>query len=30
MRFDVVTIEGSDPPAIRWIKDAFRPNDSSL
>lgn len=30
MRFDVIAIEGEDPPAIKWIKDAFRPNDSTL
>ena len=30
MRFDVVTLEGEDQPAIRWIRDAFRPDDSTL
>ena len=30
MRFDVVAVEGADPPAIKWIRDAFRPNDSTL
>jgi len=30
MRFDVVSIEGEDPPSIRWIRDAFRPDDSTL
>jgi putative endonuclease len=30
MRFDVVALEGADPPAINWIRDAFRPNDSTL
>jgi putative endonuclease len=30
MRFDVVAIEGVDNPTIRWIKDAFRPNNSTL
>lgn len=30
MRFDVVAVEGDDPPGIKWIKDAFRPNDSTL
>jgi len=30
MRFDVVAIEGEDLPTIEWIKDAFRPNDSTL
>lgn len=29
-RFDVVSVEGGDPPAIKWIKDAFRPNDATL
>lgn len=28
MRFDVVAIEDDKP--IRWIRDAFRPNDSTL
>jgi putative endonuclease len=28
MRFDVVAVEGSTTPAIRWIRDAFRPDDS--
>ena len=30
MRFDVVSIEGSTRPRIRWIRDAFRPDDSAL
>lgn len=30
MRFDVVAIEGDEFPTIRWIRDAFRPNDSTL
>lgn len=30
MRFDVVAMEGYDPPSIRWLRDAFRPNDSTL
>lgn len=30
MRFDVVAITGEDTPAIDWIRDAFRPNDSTL
>ena len=30
MRFDVVVLEGDDPPSINWIRDAFRPNDSTL
>jgi putative endonuclease len=29
-RFDVVAIEGSDEPRVDWIRDAFRPNDSTL
>ena len=28
MRFDVVAVE--EGPAIRWIRDAFRPDDSAL
>ena len=28
MRFDVVAIEGGSDPSIRWIRDAFRPDDS--
>lgn len=28
MRFDVVAIEGENPP--HWIRDAFRPDDSTL
>jgi putative endonuclease len=28
IRFDVVTIEGRTAPTIRWIRDAFRPDDS--
>jgi putative endonuclease len=30
MRFDVVAIEGGDSPSIDWIRDAFRPDDSTL
>lgn len=30
MRFDVVAIEGKNRPSVKWIKDAFRPNDSTL
>ena len=30
MRFDVVAIEGLENPAVHWIKDAFRPNNSTL
>ncbi len=30
MRFDVVSIAGTAPPQIRWICDAFRPDDSAL
>ena len=30
MRFDVIAVEGEDPPDIQWIRDAFRPNDSVL
>lgn len=30
MRFDVVAIDGVKNVTIDWIKDAFRPNDSSL
>jgi putative endonuclease len=30
MRFDVVAIEGFENPAVEWIKDAFRPNNSTL
>ena len=27
MRFDVVAIEGDNNDSIRWIRDAFRPDD---
>jgi len=30
MRFDVVAIEGVVDPAIHWVRDAFRPNNSTL
>lgn len=30
MRFDVVAIEGGSPPSILWLRDAFRPDDSTL
>ncbi len=30
MRFDVISIEGMTQPSIRWIRDAFRPDDSAL
>jgi putative endonuclease len=30
MRFDVVAVEGADASRIRWIRDAFRPDDSSF
>ncbi len=30
MRFDVVSIEGAVQARIRWIRDAFRPDDSAL
>jgi putative endonuclease len=30
MRFDVVAIEGAGAESIEWIKDAFRPNNSTL
>lgn len=30
MRFDVVAIQGPGKPSVTWIKDAFRPNNSSL
>jgi len=30
MRFDIVAIEGEDPPTVKWIQDAFRPDDSTL
>jgi putative endonuclease len=30
MRFDVIAMEGCDPPSIHWLRDAFRPDDSTL
>ncbi len=30
MRFDVLAITGVHSPDVRWIRDAFRPGDSSL
>ena len=30
MRFDVISIEGTPRPSVRWIRDAFRPDDSAL
>lgn len=30
MRFDVIAIEGETTDGIRWIRDAFRPDDSTL
>jgi len=30
MRFDVLAITGDRSPNVRWIRDAFRPGDSSL
>jgi putative endonuclease len=30
MRFDVVAIEGETADGIRWFRDAFRPDDSTL
>lgn len=30
MRFDVIAIEGVEDLSINWIKDAFRPNNSTL
>ena len=29
-RFDVVAIEGERAASLHWIRDAFRPNDSTL
>jgi len=29
-RFDVIAVSGSAAPEIRWLRDAFRPEDSSL
>ena len=30
MRFDVVAIEGDNSSPILWLRDAFRPDDSTL
>ena len=30
MRFDVIAIEGDSVEHVRWIRDAFRPDDSAL
>ena len=30
MRFDVIAVDGSENAAIDWIKDAFRPINSTL
>jgi putative endonuclease len=30
MRFDVIAIEGDGVDQVRWIQDAFRPDDSAL
>ena len=30
MRFDVVGVEGSQKIAVKWLQDAFRPNNSTL
>jgi len=30
MRFDVVAIEGFEAESLEWIKDAFRPGNSTL
>lgn len=30
MRFDVVAIEGGSAASVQWIRDAFRPDDSTL
>jgi putative endonuclease len=30
MRFDVVAVEGFENQTVHWIKDAFRPNNSTL
>lgn len=30
MRFDVVAITGDTADSIRWIRDAFRPDNSTL
>ncbi len=30
MRFDVLAVEGGSPPRVRWLRDAFRPDDSGF
>lgn len=30
MRFDVLAVEGGAPPRVRWLRDAFRPDDSAF
>jgi putative endonuclease len=30
VRFDVIAIEGDTVDGVRWIRDAFRPDDSAL
>ena len=30
MRFDVVAVEAAHPPVMHWIRDAFRPEDSTF
>jgi len=30
VRFDVIAIEGPDGESVDWVKDAFRPNNSTL
>jgi putative endonuclease len=30
IRFDIVAVEGAERPRVDWIRDAFRPNDSTL
>ena len=30
MRFDVIAVAGVDASRVRWIQDAFRPDDSGL
>lgn len=30
VRFDVVAISGDRPTQVEWIRDAFRPGDSSM
>lgn len=30
VRFDVVAVDGADAGNIRWVRDAFRPDDAAL